>query len=432
MYEWQPDLPKPASENWREAYGSTTDGRSYTPSDSQAKTSYQAPAGSPVQFIYESMKLSGGLSVDTAEYPFFGFWSSTALNEKPQGITVSGFVRGDEYIKSRNALVDALRITTTDDEPGYITLPLWGRIPVIVVDWDIEDSAKELGQCKVNITFTRAGCPLQERWQGDNVTGKSIAQAAEDLKIAAIASYVKKLTGFIDEENLVKLFSLIKIGLISVVGRVQAGQKTLNAITNEVSKITSLIAQGVRSPKALALALFSAISKLVTSLAEIKNAGEEEAAFFRVKNNEKNALFCFLSEHKYQLPVEAVTTKQVETKKGTENLYKTAALYAAARILPTVQAQSYAKTANLFAVYNRLERSVDLEDTEVYGAVMELRRALSKELAAKELSAELSITLNAGMPLLTLARYLGADESVLRKLNFIEDSFAIEGDLRYV
>ena len=95
MYEWQPDLPKPASENWREAYGSTTDGRAYTPSDSQAKTTYQAPNGKPVQFIYESMKLSGGLSVDTAEYPFFGFWSSAALNEKPQGITVSGFVRGD-------------------------------------------------------------------------------------------------------------------------------------------------------------------------------------------------------------------------------------------------------------------------------------------------------------------------------------------------
>ena len=97
-----------------------------------------------------------------------------------------------------------------------------------------------------------------------------------------------------------------------------------------------------------------------------------------------------------------------------------------------MQSQSYDKTANLFALYDRLERSVDLEDTEVYGAVMELRRALSKELASKDLSAELSITLNAGMPLLTLARYLGADESVLRKLNFIEDSFAIEGDLRYV
>ena len=432
MYEWQPDLPKSASENWRKAYGSTTDGRSYTPSDSQAKTTYQAPNGKPVQFVYESMKLSGGLSVDTAEYPFFGLWSSTALNEKTQGITVSGFLRGDEYIKSRNLLVDALRVTTTDDEPGYITLPLWGRFPVIVIDWDIEETAKELGQCKVNITFTRAGCPLAERWQGDNAIGKSVLEAAEDVKIAAANSYVSRLADSVDEKTLVKSFQLFRKKLFETVGRIQGGYRKLNELSNSVARISNLIAQGIRSPKTLALALFGIMGKIATSLAEIKNAGEETAAFFRIKNNEKNALFCFLPEHKYQLPVEAVTAKQIATKKKTENLYKTAALYAAARILPTVPAQSYNKTANLFALYDRLERSVDLEDTEVYGAVMELRRALSKELAAKELSAELSITLNAGMPLLTLARYLGADESVLRKLNFIEDSFALEGDLHYV
>lgn len=432
MYEWQPDLPKPASENWRKAYGSTTDGRSYTPSDSQAKTAYQAPNGKPVQFVYESMKLSGGLSVDTAEYPFFGLWSSTALNEKTQGITVSGFLRGDEYIKSRNLLVDALRVTTTDDEPGYITLPLWGRFPVIVIDWDIEETAKELGQCKVNITFTRAGCPLAERWQDDNAIGKSVLEAAEDVKIAAANSYVSRLADSVDEKTLVKSFQLFRKKLFETVGRIQGGYRKLNELSNSVARISNLIAQGIRSPKTLALALFGIMGKIATSLAEIKNAGEETAAFFRIKNNEKNALFCFLPEHKYQLPVEAVTAKQIATKKETENLYKTAALYAAARILPTVPAQSYNKTANLFALYDRLERSVDLEDTDVYGAVTELRRALSKELAAKELSAELSITLNAGMPLLTLAHYLGAEEAVLRHLNFIEDSFAVKGEIRYV
>ena len=125
-----------------------------------------------------------------------------------QSAVVSGFLRGDEYIKSRNLLVDALRVTTTDDEPGYITLPLWGRFPVIVIDWDIEETAKELGQCKVNITFTRAGCPLAERWQDDNTIGKSVLEAAEDVKIAAIAAYVKKLSGFIDEKILLSRFRL--------------------------------------------------------------------------------------------------------------------------------------------------------------------------------------------------------------------------------
>ena len=329
-------------------------------------------------------------------------------------------------------MVDALRVTTTDDEQGYITLPLWGRFPVIVIDWDIEETAKELGQCKINITFTRVGCPLAERWQDDNTIGKSVLEAAEDVKIAAANSYVSRLADSVDEKTLVKSFQLFRKKLFETVGRIQGGYRKLNELSNSVARISNLIAQGIRSPKTLALALFGIMGKIATSLAEIKNAGEETAAFFRIKNNEKNALFCFLPEHKYQLPVEAVTAKQIATKKETENLYKTAALYAAARILPTVPAQSYNKTANLFALYDRLERSVDLEDTDVYGAVTELRRALSKELAAKELSAELSITLNAGMPLLTLAHYLGAEETVLRHLNFIEDSFAVKGEIRYV
>ena len=103
MNNWDADLPAPASENWRMAYGATQGENekrlAYRASDTPAQTSYQAPKKTPVPFIYDSMKLSAGLSVDTEEYPFFGLWSSTALNEKPHGITVSGFLRGDNYIK---------------------------------------------------------------------------------------------------------------------------------------------------------------------------------------------------------------------------------------------------------------------------------------------------------------------------------------------
>ena len=62
-----------------------------------------------------------------------------------------------------------------------------------------------------------------------------------------------------------------------------------------------------------------------------------------------------------------------------------------------MRAQSYNRTANLFALYERLERSIELEDTAVFQAVMELRQALSKELTGKDLSMELSTTLNAGL-----------------------------------
>ena len=93
---------------------------------------------------------------------------------------------------------------------------------------------------------------------------------------------------------------------------------------------------------------------------------------------------------------------------------------------------SYNRTASLFALYDRLEKSIDLNDPAVYSAVQELRQALSQELAAKQLAQELSITLGRGMPLLTLAQYLGTEERILRALNIIEDSFVIQGAIRYV
>ena len=436
MDNWDADLPAPASENWREAYGATRGENEkrlvYRTGDTSAQTSYQAPQKTPVPFIYESMKLSAGLSVDTEEYPFFGLWSSTALNEKPHSITVSGFLRGDNYIKNRNALVASLRVITTDDEPGYLSLPLWGRFPVVIIDWEIEESAKEAGQCKIQLTFTRAGCPVEKRWELTGELTKTIPEAADAVKIAVTDAYEKRLRGNTADQVLVNTFNLIRQKLFTTIGRIQGSFKNLNEMTNAASRLSSLLAQGIHSPKTLAEALFAATGKIITGISEIKNATGKTTAFFRITNNEKNALFCFLSEYKYSLPIEAVTVKQVMTKRETENLYKAAALYSAGQLLPDVTAQSYDKTANLFALYERLEGSVDLSEPAVYEAINDLRIAVSKDLAARQLSQELSIALNGTMPMLALAHYLGAEESVLRALNTIEDSFAIEGTVRYV
>jgi prophage DNA circulation protein len=129
---FDPALPRPYKENWREAYR-------YDKDDSPRLSAYQAPDGNPVPFVLDSVRLSGGQSVDTAEYPFFGLWSNTPLNEKPHAITVHGFIRGDAYIKNRNALIEALRMRTDDDTPGFLDMPLWGRFPVVVVSYDVEE-----------------------------------------------------------------------------------------------------------------------------------------------------------------------------------------------------------------------------------------------------------------------------------------------------
>ncbi len=433
---WQPDLPAPASEDWREAYGAkkgTNEKRfTYSLSGNPNQTTYQAPNKNPIPFIYSDMKFSGGLTVDTAEYPFFGLWSNSALNKKPLSLTVSGYFRGNEYIKNRNALITALDEITTDEEPGYLTLPLWGRFPVVVVDWDITEKATETGQCAINITFTRAGCPLEKRWELKGKLSKTIPECADAVRKLACASYDAKLKAEIDNDVFTSNFTLFQKELISFVGRIQGTVNQLNAMTNEVSNISNLIAQGIRSPKTLALAMFSATGKIVSSVAEIRNSMVEHTPFFRITNNEKNALFCFLTSNKYHSPIEAVTIKQQITKQESENLYKLNAFYAVSLLLPQLQNTTYQEIKEFFNMYNKLEKSLDLNDPGVYEAVNNLRMATAQAVAEKQISQELSIKLDSGMPILALAQYLGTSEKVLRELNTIADSFVIKGDVRYV
>lgn len=99
---FNPNVPEPYSESWRESYRANED-------DFPRLSTYQSPNGSPIPFILGKNDFSGGQSVDTSEYPYFGFWSNNSLNEKPQEITISGFIRGKNYIANRNELIVALR-----------------------------------------------------------------------------------------------------------------------------------------------------------------------------------------------------------------------------------------------------------------------------------------------------------------------------------
>ena len=143
------------------------------------------------------------------------------------------------------------------------------------------------------MTFTRAGCPVEKRWELTGELTKTIPEAAEAVKIAITDAYEKRLRGNTADQVLVNSFNLIRQRLFTTVGRIQGSFKKLNEMTNAASRLSNLIAQSVRSPKTLAEALFASAGKIVTGISEIKNAADETVAFFRITNNEKNALFYF-------------------------------------------------------------------------------------------------------------------------------------------
>jgi len=461
-------LPPPYSSEWKQAERAS-------PEDSPRLTSYQAPGGEAIQFVLKSFKFSGGQSVDTAEYPFGGLWTNETLNEKPQQLHIDGFIRGAEYIQTRNALIEALRITTDDSEPGYIDFPFWGRFPIVVVDYEISETSDEKGQCAVTLVFKRAGVSVAER--AASVSGLASGQssiaaasqagmstaletAVEDLQTAAINSFEKTLADNA-EASTAKMLSQgaaqIKKELLNTIGRIQAAQTKLNTISAEINGIGSLAAQLIGSPRQLAQAVFNAAASIVGGLAEIKNSAAaympksnsasspSEAPSHSsanstapkssypapVANNEQNVLLQFLSASSFALSSIPLTVRQEAAQKAVENLYRISAFTAAGAILPQLDA-SFQQTEGYWKLFAKLEASIDKNDPVVYAALETVRIYVSCILSAKELSAEKRRYFNAPLPVLYLAQYLGCDEDKLRDLNRIADSFVVRGNVLYV
>jgi prophage DNA circulation protein len=441
-------LPRPYKENWREAYRADA-------GESPRMASYQAPGGEAISFIQKRFRFFGGQSQDTAEYPFGGLWSNEYINEKPQSLAVEGYLRGPTYIAQRNKLIEALRIPTDDDNPGYIDLPFWGRFPVVVGDnYEVSENTDEQGQCAISIPFTRAGVSITGRLEALSSSGIQLEKAAANLLAAAIDDFKASLAGDkLDNATFMAGFGQIKNTLLSIIGRIQGTKTVLNTITGEVLGISNLINLGIRVPHELAQALFNACAAITGGILEIKtgiamygsenntasdngSSGSDGSASntpsLPLPDNEKNVMVYFLSASTYTLSTDTATVSQEATKTAIENLYRTMAFLSSARIIANQDSLTYKKAGGYWRLIEKLEESINRENPAVYAAVRDMRTALSRELSRRELSTEMTRRVSIAVPLLYLAYYLGCDEDKIRELNSIADSFVIEGAVIYV
>jgi len=412
-------LPGLYKENWREAYRSDKE-------DSPRLSSYQAPENDPIPFIYKSLDFSGGQSIDTSEYPFFGLWSNETLNKKPQTITVHGFLRGEYYLQQRAAFIDALMIPTSDDSPGFFDHPLWGRFKVVVENYNIQESANESGQCEISLTLKRAGVSLDTR--------AAVLSPVDFIKPKEVAFIAAKNFAQTEKNTatLLQSFGTIKTLLLGFVSRIRAAQTILNTLTNEISGISNLIAQGVKEPLLLTQSMVNAVFSITAAAASVSESAETTKNYFLKSDNKKNIVMMFFSSLRYKLPIDAITTNQAETKNSTENMFRAVCLCASAELLMQMDDITFNKMNGYWALYVSLENSINLEDPDLYKITVEMRSMLSQILKQKSMNNELKKNVKVPVPLLLLSHYLGCDEERLRAMNLIEDSLLISGEVSYV
>ena len=441
---FDPSLPRTYSDSWREAYGQGTD----TP----RLSSYQAPDGEPVVFVYDSISLGGGQNIDTVEYPF-GFWSNTKLGDKTHTIRIKGHVIGEDYIKQRSVLVAAFQVPTDDDTPGFLDLPLWGRFKVVVETWNVDEEKQKNGMSEISLELKRAGYSDTKRLDTAiaNLNKQNVDSAVSNLKKVSVASFAKTIEKAKDTNMLASGFGNLTKALANIVGRIQGASSVMNSMVSKINSVTSLIAQGIRAPKELAQAFVSAVYGIVSGVLEIKNAADETASYFMgsddedsdsgdsvmekfIQRNEKNVVMNFLTASNYELSDEAITEQQWNTKKAVENLYRMTAFGAVAQLFVKIDpdTQSFDKQSGLWTLFEFLEESIDKENPDVYAAVEETRIACAETLLTYSYDRELKGHIRQSMPLLPLALYLGCDAEKIRRLNEVADSFLIEGDVIYV
>lgn len=403
--------------------------------------SYEPPtASAALPFILTKVTLSGGTNVDTVEYPFFGGWSSEALNESPQSLRVEGYLgRGPDIIKRRNALMEAFRKKTTDDAPGYISLPSWGRFPVLVPSWDVTENLNKQGRFDVSVTFTRAGLSEAARQTATLPAGKSLATSLSRQAEAAVDVFATALP----EENLspstlAASMGVLSVKLLTILGRIQGPQTELNAMTRSVLGISSLIAQGISSPRTLGTALFSAVaslsagaigvaSEIATILAPSSYVREGEV------RNVANVAAALLANASFILENTVATARDLLTRTATQNLYRAASFYGAASLIPSIGGVSFDRTREYFSLLMLLEASINLDDPDLASACTDLRISVAAELEALALYREKAHALSSPMPALAVAAELGLSYDRLMLLNAgAEDEFLLRGNLTYV
>lgn len=409
-----------SSSSWREAY------------DIQNLIEYEAPNAKRVFFIYDNVRISGGHSVDNIEYPNYGGWYNTAINETTNKINISGFLRSEDYLSKKIDLVNALKIKTDDENPAFIFIPLWGRIRVVLNDWTIEEAASENGQCKIELTLLQS---LES--ESEISSAMSVSDAINNVKQQALENIDKEDFNF---DTFISSINSFTSSLSNIIGKIQAKTEYINKMSQAIKTVSTMIAQGIKTPSLFAQAISNVAESITNGIIEIKQAAIEtgdasKSLIYNIlpsetaKNNEKKTAIQFLDFSNTNSTKDLISDSEIQTAKKSDNFMKTIAITAVAALITKMDATKD-ELKNYIKLYDKLDSSINKDDYKLNALLIDLKISIIEELNNRELASEKKIKFNKNMTLLNTEHYLQCYK--LRDLNFIEDSFVLPKEITYI
>ena len=192
-----------------------------------------------VPFLVESSDLTTGRRIVVHEYAARDDTDTEDLGRRPRSFQLEVFVLGDDYMSSRDRLVDALETFG----PGRLVHPYLGTMQAIVEEVRLKETTRKGGKASFSITFRTATEAQYPRATED--TSTAVASAAAALVSSAQADleqhYSPTGQGDLEDENEESLRDLLD--LTTQIGWVIGAVSLAGDVAALASAISSLIAR---------------------------------------------------------------------------------------------------------------------------------------------------------------------------------------------
>lgn len=162
------------------------------------------------EFFVDVVERTGGRRGISHEYPLRDEPFVEDMGRKARSFPVDGYVLGADYIKARDALLDALEKAGS----GELQHPYYGLRRVQVIDYHVRESSEEGGVARFSITFAETTARPAQPASTVDATGKALSSAASVRDAAGTEFLTKYLVG--------KLLSSVNQSLTSFAAKVSA------------------------------------------------------------------------------------------------------------------------------------------------------------------------------------------------------------------
>lgn len=356
-----------------------------------------------VPFIIRSDDLDFGRRAQVHEYPLRDKPYVEDLGRKARRFSIDVFVvapsrmdptqQGNDYREARDDLIRAI------EKPGAGPLehPYYGTLKVHIIRARVRESSRNGGMAQVTLTCVEAGeFPFTADYPDTSELVKTRKRQVEDAAVEAFEeeySLLDQAEDFVEaiQEEIGNILKVVD-DVISFVGEIEA----------LISGVTSAVADLIRAPFNLGVALIGSFNRILTVI-------EEPFRALRLYES----LFSAGSDSPAIPTTTANRQRQADNVAALHRLVRHAALAGAAE---TAASMTFDTAADALAVRDRLLDELDaqmeiVESDAVYQALADLRAALAEDMRirAARLPELADYTPGTTLPALALAHQIHGD-----------------------